>query len=89
MDISPDGTMIVTVSDSRKAIIWNFKTMQPIFNFTCGNTDKMVTAKFSKDQKYLAAGDSAGKIYVYKITAPATFNVVTSASQVTSIGTIS
>ena len=49
----------------------------------------MVTAKFSKDQKYLAAGDSAGKIYVYKITAPATFNVVTSASQVTSIGTIS
>ena len=68
--------MIVTVSDSTKAIVWNFKTMQPIFNFTCGGSDEMTTAKFSKDQQYLAAGDSAGKIYIYRISAPSTFNPV-------------
>jgi WD40 repeat protein len=82
VDISPDGTMIATVSDSRKAIVWNFKTMQPIFNFTCSNGEEMNTVKFSKDQRFLAAGDSDGKIYIYRITAPSTFSLVTSGTGV-------
>lgn len=78
--------MFVTASDSRKVIVWNFKTMQPIFNFSCGSSDLMKTAKFSKDQKYLAAGDDSGKIWVYRITAPSTFTSVTSGTAVSGIG---
>lgn len=78
--------MFVTASDSRKAIVWNFKTMQPIFNFSCSSGDKMITAKFSKDQKYLAAGDDQGKIYLYRITAPSTFTSVTTGTTITGIG---
>jgi hypothetical protein len=46
----------------------------------------MTTVKFSKDQKYLAAGDTDGKLYLYRITAPSTFTSVTTGTIITGIG---
>ena len=56
IDISPDRSMLVTGGFSKTVIVWNFSNLQPIFNVSVGQT--VTTVKFSKDQRYIAAGNS-------------------------------
>jgi WD40 repeat protein len=36
IDISPDRSMLVTAGDSKRIVVWNFTTLQPIFNVSVG-----------------------------------------------------
>lgn len=65
--------MLVTGGESERIVVWNFTTLQPIFNVSVG--DIVTTVKFSKDQRYIVAGNSNNnQIDVITISATNTFS---------------
>lgn len=71
VDISPDRTMVITSSKSRRMIIWNFTNLHPIF--TLIGSDEILSSKFSKDQKYIAVGrKSSGQVNILQPSTPFT-----------------
>jgi WD40 repeat protein len=75
IDFSPDRTMVLTASSSKKMIVWNFSSFEPIFTLNCTSTVK--TAKFSKDQKYIAVGQSSNNVNIIQVS---TFTSITNVS---------
>jgi WD40 repeat protein len=68
LDISPDGRFIVSVSDDKRGIIWNFN--QELNSFTVydslkGHKDRIWSCRFNKTGKYIitASADSTIKIW--------------------------
>lgn len=76
IDFSPDRTMVVTGSDSKMAIIWNFTSLEPISNFTGSGAVKSV--RFSKNQAYVGIGVSGNSTVT--ILSASTFLLVKSLS---------
>ncbi len=62
LDISSDGIMVLTASESDKLTIWNVTKMQPMGVYTIGRPVK--TAKFSKDQSMIAVGFDQSAVHI-------------------------
>lgn len=76
IDFSPDRTMVVTGGSSKKVIIWNFTNLHPIATVSYSNT--ITSVKFSKNQNYIAVGQSGSS--TVNIISGSTFAPVTSFS---------
>lgn len=76
IDFSPDRTMVVTGGTSKKVIIWNFTNLHPITTVPYSNT--ITSVKFSKNQNYIAIGQSGSS--TVNIISGSTFASVTSFS---------
>lgn len=60
-----DGTLAVTGGEDDKAIIWKVDTGEVVFEVD-EHKDSVIAAEFSHDDAYLATGDMAGELRVFK-----------------------
>ena len=65
VDFSPDGKMIVTGEQSGKMLIWNALTLEIIFSYDFGSA--VHTAKFSKDQVWIAVGGASDNVEIFDV----------------------
>ncbi|HUX96467.1 MAG TPA: hypothetical protein VMV47_12115 [Bacteroidales bacterium] len=68
IDISPDGRFIVTVSDDKHGLIWNYNPEieeYSVYDSLVGHKDKIWSGRFNKTGKYIitASADSTIKIW--------------------------
>lgn len=63
---NPDSTLVVTGGEDDKAFVWNVDTGDVVFEVT-EHKDSVIAAEFSYDGNYLATGDMAGELQVFKI----------------------
>lgn len=63
--INPDGTLAVTGGEDDKAYVWSIETGEVLFEVT-EHKDSVISAEFSHDGAYVATGDMAGDVKVFK-----------------------
>jgi WD40 repeat protein len=82
VDFSPDRSMFTTSGSSKMMIVWNFTSFQPIFTLTCSST--VQSAKFSKNQQYIAVGQQgSGNVNIIQVsTFTSVFSISTTLSAV-------
>lgn len=64
--INPDATLAVTGAEDDKAFVWAVDSGEVVFEVT-EHKDSVISAEFSYDGTFLATGDMAGEIKVFKI----------------------
>lgn len=64
--LHPTQQLAVTGGEDDRAFVWSTETGNVVFNVT-GHKDSVVAAEFSPDGNYLATGDMAGFIQVFKL----------------------
>ena len=62
----PSEELIVTGGEDDRAFVWNMHTGDVVFEVT-GHSDTLIASEFSYDGVYLATGDMAGQIQVFKV----------------------
>nr|XP_019933458.2 angio-associated migratory cell protein-like isoform X1 [Aedes albopictus] len=65
--LHPSEDLAVTGGEDDKAYVWNTKTGETVYEVT-GHTDSVIACEFSYDGLYVATGDMAGQIQVFKTT---------------------
>lgn len=65
--LHPTEDLAVTGGEDDKAFVWNTKTGATVFEVT-GHTDSVIACEFSYDGVFVATGDMAGQIQVFKST---------------------
>lgn len=65
--LSKNGELAVTGSEEDKAYLWNTVTGEIILECT-GHKDSVIFAEFNSDDTYLATGDMAGTIKLWRIS---------------------
>ncbi|XP_055591792.1 angio-associated migratory cell protein isoform X2 [Uranotaenia lowii] len=65
--LHPSEDLAVTGGEDDRAFIWNTKTGENVFEVT-GHTDSVIACDFSFDGTFVATGDMAGQIQVFKTT---------------------
>ncbi|XP_065073453.1 angio-associated migratory cell protein [Ochlerotatus camptorhynchus] len=65
--LHPNEYLAVTGGEDDKAYVWNTKTGESVFEAT-GHSDSVIACEFSYDGLYVATGDMAGQIQVFKTT---------------------
>ncbi|CAG9809908.1 unnamed protein product [Chironomus riparius] len=65
-NFSTDGSLAVTGGEDDKAYVWATDTGDVVFEVT-EHKDSVIAAEFSYDGAYLATGDMAGELRVFKI----------------------
>jgi ribosome assembly protein SQT1 len=61
-----DATLAVTGGEDDKAYVWKVESGEVVFE-TTEHSDSIIAAEFSFDGTYLATGDIAGELKVYKV----------------------
>lgn len=61
-----DGSLAVTGGEDDKAIVWKVDTGEVVFEVE-EHKDSVIAAEFSYDDAYLATGDMAGELRVFKV----------------------
>lgn len=61
-----DGSLAVTGGEDDKAIVWKVDTGDIVFEVD-EHKDSVIAAEFSHDDAYLATGDMAGELRVFKV----------------------
>ena len=70
LDISPDNRLLAAGAQNRRLYLWDLSSRadsQPLINERLAGNVRAVA--FSRDNEWLAAGDEAGWIYVYRLLA--------------------
>ncbi|XP_058464424.1 angio-associated migratory cell protein [Malaya genurostris] len=65
--LHPSEDLAVTGGEDDRAFVWNIKSGDVIFEAP-GHTDSVIACEFSYDGMFLATGDMAGQIQVFKTT---------------------
>ncbi|XP_055626285.1 angio-associated migratory cell protein [Toxorhynchites rutilus septentrionalis] len=65
--LHPTENIAITGGEDDKAYVWNTETGETIFEVT-GHTDSVIACEFSYDGVYVATGDMAGMIQIFKTT---------------------
>lgn len=65
--IHPTEDWIVTGGEDDKAYVWNLDTGEVVYE-SDGHNDSVISTEFSHDGTYLATGDIAGHIQVFKVS---------------------
>lgn len=65
--LHPSQNLAVTGGEDDKAYVWSTETGNVVFAVT-GHKDSVVATEFSADGNYLATGDMAGYIQVFKVS---------------------
>ncbi|XP_055529219.1 angio-associated migratory cell protein [Wyeomyia smithii] len=65
--LHPTEDLAVTGGEDDKAYVWNIKSGEVEFE-ALGHSDSVIAAEFSYDGTFLATGDMAGQIQVFKTT---------------------
>lgn len=63
----PTENVVVTGGEDDRAFVWSSETGDVVFECT-GHKDTVIAAEFSYDGNYLATGDIAGEIQVFKVS---------------------
>lgn len=63
---NPDGTLAVTGGEDDKAFVWAIDTGEIVFEVN-EHKDSVIAAEFSYDETFLATGDMAGELKVFKV----------------------
>jgi WD40 repeat protein len=66
VDISPDRSMLITASDSKNMIVWNFTSLSPLYTLPCNTF--VQSAKFSKDGAYIAVGQANATVNIIQVS---------------------
>lgn len=64
--LNPDATLAVTGGEDDKAYVWAVDSGDVVFEVT-EHKDSVISAEFSYDGNYLATGDMAGEIRVFRV----------------------
>ncbi|EDS41774.1 conserved hypothetical protein [Culex quinquefasciatus] len=65
--LHPTEDLAVSGGEDDRAFVWNTTTGERVFEVT-GHSDSVIASEFSYDGVYVATGDIAGQIQVFKVT---------------------